>query len=224
MKIDLHVHTAERSRCGKSSEDDQIRAAVAAGLDAIVLTDHRRFAPPATIARWNRDFWPFKVFNGIEITASEHDFLVLGVYDPTLEEREFDYPELHAWVRNHGGFMALAHPFRSRDEIPLDLDRYPVDAIEVYSRNTPPHAAQRIFDVAERLGIPTLSNSDAHSCKALGLFYNLLESDPGDEAALIEQLRLGNFNGMTCCPDGSIRQTSRRDDPCPRSITIGSTV
>ena len=35
MKVDLHVHTKERSPCGRSSAVEQIQAAVSAGLGAI---------------------------------------------------------------------------------------------------------------------------------------------------------------------------------------------
>ena len=42
MKIDFHVHSSERSACGGASEESQIQAAIVAGLDAIVFTDHQR--------------------------------------------------------------------------------------------------------------------------------------------------------------------------------------
>ncbi len=50
LRIDLHVHTQERSGCGKSPELAMIEAAIAAGLDAVVLTDHDRLAPPERLA------------------------------------------------------------------------------------------------------------------------------------------------------------------------------
>lgn len=40
MKIDLHVHSSERSACGQAGEEEQIEAAMAAGLNALVFTDH----------------------------------------------------------------------------------------------------------------------------------------------------------------------------------------
>jgi len=47
MKIDLHVHTTERSLCADSSEQEQILTAIERGLDAIVITDHGRLVPPS---------------------------------------------------------------------------------------------------------------------------------------------------------------------------------
>ena len=196
MKVDLHVHTAERSRCGRAMAVDQIEAARAAGLDAIVLTDHARFAPEEDLADWNRQFAPFRVFGGIEMSVDGEDLIVLGVREPRLESDAWTYPELHACVRAAGGFLALAHPFRYRDHVAVDLARWPVDAVEVRSGNTPPQAADRIEAMARELGIPTLCNSDAHEPTALGRFYNRLDRTPRDEADLIALLRAGRFRGV----------------------------
>lgn len=43
-----------------------VRAAIRAGLDAMVLSDHDRLAPTARLARLNAKFAPFRVFGGIE--------------------------------------------------------------------------------------------------------------------------------------------------------------
>ena len=85
MKIDLHVHSSERSDCGKATEEAQIRAAIAAGLDAIVFTDHWQFVPLARLKRLNDQYAPFKIFGGIEVTADDEDFIVVGVRDPVLD-------------------------------------------------------------------------------------------------------------------------------------------
>lgn len=215
MKIDLHVHTAERSACGRAPGADQVRAAIAAGLDAIILTDHRRLAPAADLAAWNEAHAPFRVFGGIELTVEGEDLLVLGLDDPCLETREkWSYPDLHELAREKGAFLALAHPFRYHPEIALDLARRPVDAIEVYSRNTPPAAAGRIFRLAAALGVPVLSNSDAHETAPLGTFYNRLDRTPADERELLDLLRRGRFSGIHRCPDGSTRETARGHLPC----------
>ena len=49
MKIDLHVHSNERSMCSNANDDQIVRAAIEHGLDAIVFTDHNRLVPPARI-------------------------------------------------------------------------------------------------------------------------------------------------------------------------------
>ena len=131
MKIDLHVHTLERSPCAVSSEEEQILTAIARGLDALVFTDHARLVPSEHIEALNRRYAPFRIFGGTEITVREkEDLLVVGVHDPALETQTWTYPELHAFVRDRGGWLALAHPFRYHPEIVIDVAQYLPDALE----------------------------------------------------------------------------------------------
>ncbi len=194
MKIDLHVHSKERSSCGRASEEEQIRAAMAAGLDAIVFTDHHRLAPLGRLEKLNDRYAPFRIFSGIEITTNGEDVLVLGLDDAALENPKWTYPDLHAFVRERGGFIALAHPFRYHpDKITIELEQFVPDALEVCSIHTPLAAEARIREIALRLGIPVVCNSDAHSTDALGIHYNVLERFPSDEQEMIALLRSGRF-------------------------------
>ncbi len=180
--------------CGLASEEEQIRAAIDSGLDAIVFTDHHRLVSSERLRQLNEKYAPFKIFGGVEITLDGEDVLVLGVQDPVLESTSWSYPALHAFVRARGGFMALAHPFRRHPDVAADVERLVPDAIEVRSVNTPPSAEGRIRDIAARLGIPVLCNSDAHSTKPLGMYFNALERPPADEQDLVALLRSGRFS------------------------------
>jgi hypothetical protein len=84
MKIDLHVHTRERSPCACSSTDEMILAAVDRGLDGLVITDHDRLVPTEDLAYLNAKYAPFRVFGGIEVTTRGEHVLVLGVQDEAL--------------------------------------------------------------------------------------------------------------------------------------------
>jgi histidinol phosphatase-like PHP family hydrolase len=197
MRIDLHVHTIERSPCAVSSEEEQILTAIARGLDALVFTDHARLVPLEHIESLNQKYAPFRIFGGTEITVQENeDVLVLGVHDPVLESRTWTYPELHTFVRDRGGWIALAHPFRYHPDIVIDIEQYPPDALESCSSNVALLNQPRIREVAKQLGIPVVCNSDAHATRSLGVGYNLLKETPADEAALIHLLRTGAFIGV----------------------------
>lgn len=193
MKIDLHVHTMERSPCAHASQDEQIQAAIAAGLDALFITDHWTLVPAETLERLNRRYAPLHIFGGIEVTAEGEDLLVLGVQDQQLETTDWKYPDLHAFVRERGGFLILAHPYRYRPAVHLNLDDYPPDAIELYTPNTPASAEADIRETAQRLSIPMLSNSDAHISEHLGRHYNALSANASNEQAIFRELRAGNF-------------------------------
>ena len=194
VKVDLHVHTQERSPCAIAGEEQQIRAALAAGLDAIFITDHHRLVPLKRLDALNRRFTPFRIFGGIEVTSQGEDFILLGVRDPRLESPEWLYPDLWAWVHDHGGFIALAHPFRFRDQINVDLDQFPPDAIEIHSPNISAAVESRIRELAASLNLPVLANSDAHSIEKLGQYYNLLDYPVTNERDLITALKEGRFN------------------------------
>jgi histidinol phosphatase-like PHP family hydrolase len=194
LKIDLHVHAKERSACAGSGEKEMIRAAIAFGLDGLVFTDHHRFVPLDRLEELNRKYAPFRVFGGIEISVTEgEDVLVLGIRDSMLETGDWSYPELFAFVRRRGGFLALAHPFRYHDEIDIDMERYPPDAIEVHSKNTGVCDGPQIRAVSTRLGLPLLYNSDAHAAEHVGIYYNRLARVPRDERELVEILRKGDY-------------------------------
>jgi histidinol phosphatase-like PHP family hydrolase len=193
IKIDLHVHTSERSECAGASEEEQILASIAAGLDAIAITDHARLVPQKQLRALNRRYAPFQVFGGVEITTEDEDVLVFGVHDDRLEKPDWSYPELHAFVRSQQGYIVLAHPFRFHDEIKINLDEYPPDALEVYSANTPSTAEEAIRAMATRLNLSLLSNSDAHNPGRLGTYYNLLPRRVRNEAELIGLLKGRQF-------------------------------
>jgi len=193
MKIDFHVHTKERSACGRASEEEQIRAAMAAGLDAVVFTDHHRLVPEERLKELNDRYTPFKILSGIEINTNGEDVLVLGLQDVALESSKWAYSDLHAFVREHGGFIILAHPFRYHPQVNIEVERFTPDALEVHSVNTPVAAKDRIRELASHLEIPLLCNSDAHSTDSLGAYYNVLEMTFSDEQEMMALLRSGRF-------------------------------
>jgi histidinol phosphatase-like PHP family hydrolase len=187
-KVDLHVHCSERSSCAVTTEEEQVKAAIAAGLDGIAFTDHYRLPAPERLAELNKKYAPFKIYPGIELTVEHEDWLVIGLNDPELESEEWAYPELHAYVRSQDGFLVLAHPFRFRSEILADIWSYPPDAIEVHSHNTPPAKEGEIRRIAAQLGLAALSNSDAHKAASLGPYYNELPGNLDGAAGLVRAL------------------------------------
>jgi len=195
MKIDLHVHASERSACSVSGEEDMIRAAASRGLDALVFMDHHCLVPESRLQELNREFAPFRIFGGVEITlGEEEDILVLGVRDPKLEQRNWTMPDLHAFVRARGGWMALAHPFRYKNIVNFDIEKYPPDAIEVRSSNIAAGNLKRIEALLGLTGLPAICTSDAHIANRAGLYYVELDQTPADEAELARLLRARKFS------------------------------
>jgi histidinol phosphatase-like PHP family hydrolase len=188
LKVDLHVHANERSECATATTEIQIRAAIAAGLDAIAFTDHHRLVPKSQLIELNQRFAPFKIYTGIEITCEDEDFLVLGVHDPHLERDNWRYADLVTHVRRLGGFMILAHPFRYNPGLKVNLEGLPPDGIEISSYNTDPARAEEICGIAARFNLALFSNSDAHSSTRFGTYFNEIPALPSTDRELVQLL------------------------------------
>jgi predicted metal-dependent phosphoesterase TrpH len=193
MKIDLHVHTRERSVCARSSTQQMVRAAIDRGLDALVISDHDKLVPPEHLSALNAKYAPFRIFSGVEVTLAREHALVVGVQDDLLERRWWTYGDLHAFVEAQGGFLALAHPFRFNGRIEVDVERFRPHALELYSHNTPRRAEPVIRALAAALNVPLLANSDAHRAGEIGAYYNELQEAPEDVEALVVLLKAGAF-------------------------------
>lgn len=188
MNIDLHVHSIERSPCATVTEIHQIEAAIQAGLDGIAFTDHNALVPRERLQALNERYAPFKIFTGIEINAGKNDWLVLGIHDPALERKDWNYPDLLDFVRGRGGYIILAHPFRFGPDLQVDLDVYPPDGIEVTSSNTPADREVDIRALAARLGLVLFTNSDAHRPGTIGGYRTRLPRPVHDDGELVEVL------------------------------------
>ncbi|MBN2712155.1 MAG: PHP domain-containing protein [Planctomycetes bacterium] len=197
MKIDIHMHTSERSPCGRNTEHEQIRSAIRHGLDAVMISDHNTLVPKSVLKELNRQYAPFRIFGGIEINADDEHILVAGVDVPCLEEAPWSYPELWSFVREKGGFLALAHPYRFHP-LMIDVEKYPPHAIEVHSRNIRANMSEKIEELIATVGCWGICASDGHSEEDVGIYHLDLLDEPEDGKGLAKILKAGRFE---CCCD-----------------------
>ncbi|MHC5057850.1 MAG: PHP domain-containing protein [Planctomycetota bacterium] len=194
MKIDLHLHSSERSSCAHSTAEEMILAAKGFGLDAVCFTEHNRLTPEDWLAEMNERHAPLKVFAGLEIGVTYYEHcLVLGVRAPELETRAWTYEDLWRFTRGAGGHLTLCHPFRFGDEVELDIDRFPPDAIEVHSVHTAAEDEALIRETAQRVGARLLATSDAHYAKWVGVFHVKHSRPAADERDLVAILKAGDY-------------------------------
>jgi predicted metal-dependent phosphoesterase TrpH len=195
--LDLHCHTRERSGCSLVGEEALIRKAVRLGLAGIAFTDHHRLPPPGRLEELNRRHHPFRVFTGIEISIlmaeNWQDFLVIGLAEPALEQAEWNYAQLREFVREKGGWMAWAHPFRYNPVLPQIIKDDPPDALEMYSSNIRPALAPRIEALAREWGCQVIGASDAHLLGEVGYSAILMSQPAASEAELVALLKKGAF-------------------------------
>lgn len=195
MRVDLHLHTSERSGCAMSSAVDQLAAARAAGLGAVAVTDHHALTTPAERAVWHDLFPDLLVLPGIEITLDEEyeDILVIGLDDLELARGSWSWSDLRSFVQERGGLTVLAHPMRFAPEIGIDLENEPPDALEGFSSNLDARASARIKSIASLLKLPVVANSDAHWTADVGRWANRLHEPAGSVEEVLDTIRDGRF-------------------------------
>jgi len=194
MKIDIHVHASERSGCSVSSEHEIIRAAMDYGLDALAFTDHSCLMSTEHLHELNRQYAPFHIFSGVEITTNEsEDVLVFGIQNRQLENPSWGYADLHRFVHEHNGFMILAHPYRYRDSVHAEIKVLPPDAIEMRSCNIQPHTESHIQKLAQDLSCALTYASDAHNAANVGKYFIRLGEFADSDRALLALLNARDY-------------------------------
>jgi predicted metal-dependent phosphoesterase TrpH len=196
FRVDCHVHTSELSACAVNDSRTMIEAAIRFGLDGIFLTEHNQIRSMERLEQLNKEYAPFQIYPGAEITIDGDDFLVLGIQDDRLNGGRWKYEDLYHFVKEKEGLLALAHPYRYWDGIDANIDRFHPDAIELYSYNMKPYSSkrrQKVRYLMEGLNARALANSDAHS-KGSFCYSNVLEQRPGDVKELIQMLKAGAYH------------------------------
>jgi len=194
LLIDLHFHTSRYSGCGRSSPEEMLSSAQAAGLQAIFITEHHRRWAADELAELQALFPGVAVYSGLEVTTAEgEDLLIYGV--PPEVPFEFGMPahEAIAQARAYDSFIILAHPYRYNPTVPDEI-AVSVDAIEVHSIHILEHAREGAYALAEKHAKLAVAASDAHHHSAVGLYALETVGQQPDEAAIMLALRGGAFS------------------------------
>ncbi|MDO9550403.1 MAG: PHP domain-containing protein [Methanoregula sp.] len=192
LTCDLHVHT-NHSKDGESSVEDIIRAAEAAGLDAIAITDHDSVdgAKIALLCETN-----VLVIPGIEVTTKQGHLLVLGVTE--VIPAGLDVMDTVALARRMGAVLILPHPYhvwRHGVARRKKAGMTAVDAVESFnSRYIVGSANRKAERVAVKLGKPCVGGSDAHNARFVGFGRTYVDAERS-VPAILEAIRAGN---VTC--------------------------
>ena len=215
MKIELHCHTKEGSRCGKVSAQEVVKLHKEAGYDAIVITDHyNRESLDAfdggfqeQLKQWMNGYrlaWEagkeagLKVFFGMEVRndESDNDYLIYGVTPEDLlrceDLRRLPLPELRQKILEMGGILIQAHPYRKKCyPAPAEL----MDGVEVLNKN-PRHENHN--DQTQKLAeqYPELiqtAGSDFHQPEDLEGAYVIFEEELHSEEELKDALKRRAF-------------------------------
>ena len=172
---DLHVHT-NFSKDGESSVGDILKAAAAAGLDAIAITDHDSVDGAKMALTYETSVL---VIPGIEVTTKQGHLIVLGVTE--VIPAGLDVVDTVEIARKMGALLILPHPYHvwrhgvaRRKKIGMSV----VDAIETFnSRYIVGSANQKAARIAKRMGKPCVAGSDAHHARFVGFGRTFVDAD-----------------------------------------------
>lgn len=197
---ETHLHTNQGSACGGNSGEEMARAAKEYGYAGIIVTEHNwggNTCVPASLAweAWMDAFVKgyesaksyglqndLDVFWGYEAGYNGTEFLIYGITPDWMkahpEMKTATIQEQYALIREAGGFVVHAHPFREEYYIP-EIRLFPdcVDAVEgvnaTHSSHKSKHHNDPQFDVraiqyANEHQLPMTAGSDVHTIDMLG--------------------------------------------------------
>lgn len=218
-KYELHQHTAGCSRCARVSPEDMVFAIKESGFSGVVVTNHfyhgnssidrdlpwqefcKAYVDEYLAAKRIGDMIGVDVIYGLEeAVAPGKEVLLYGV-EPDLIGR---YPELESLglarlseiVRNAGGLVIQAHPFRARDYIPDPdelLETEYLDGYEVYNRGNPDEENRKAVALALKTGLIRTAGSDSHGSETDRRFGISVDSRLRCEKDLADVLRSGDY-------------------------------
>jgi hypothetical protein len=229
---ETHLHTAGVSKCAVSGGADYIAGYKDMGYSGIIVTDHffnancalprnlpwkewvKRFCRGYEEAREEGARRGLDVFFGWEENFDScDDYLVYGLDKEWLLE----HPEVRTWTRGEqyravkeaGGCVVQAHPFRQRYYIPrVVLSTGCVDAVEVANGGHESEDEDALaYRYAKKLGKPMTAGTDIHDASSVysgGTFGVYLKEKPENIAGFVKAV----------CNDGiaSLRTTQSRFD------------
>ena len=185
-RVETHLHTSQGSACAVSTGAEMASGSKQYGCCAIVVTDH--FFNGNTAVRenlsWDEKITLFmqgyedakcegdkiglNVFFGFEYNSNGAEFLIYNYGEEKLRA----YPEIMSdslemvlsKIRNEGGFVVHAHPFRDELYIRQPGRIFPklVDAVEVINTKNRNEVNRSALKYAEKYDLIKFSGSDTH--------------------------------------------------------------
>lgn len=200
MKIDLHVHIKRTSHCARCEIDEMAKAALNVGLDAIVVLDHNY---QATLEECNRVMSvipKIKIFRGAELNLNNDDLVLISTepmnFMPAYKQRFHDIEFMNEWAKMAGNLAILAHPYRRRDSISWDLNKFCPHAIEIGSNHIVKENRLKINKLATEFKMNTVAVSDAHKTRHLGGYCIETERVVNNEMDLCHVIKNGFYTPM----------------------------
>ncbi len=193
MLLDMHVHTTAYSTCANMSPHEMAERAREVGLDGVVITEHNVIWSDEEMAELRDRFPDLVFFRGVEVSAKGHHVLLYGITDFSGFEARMPVQDVVAEAHNRGAVAVWAHPLQHSLTPSSEGLRAGFDACETRSVNIDRLERDKYRQLAKRLGIPEMANSDAHHTQTLGAYATRFTGPLGDEKDIADAIRRGAF-------------------------------
>ena len=175
MKFDLHIHS-KYSYDSFLSPERIIKIAKKRGLDGVAVTDHNTIKGGVETTRINKGD-NFIVIVGSEIKTEYGD--IIGLFlNEEIESRIF--MEVVEGIRDQGGLVVLAHPFRKGINLPIDLLKY-IELIEAFNARSPKSLNVKALELARKFNKSMTAGSDAHIGFEIGGGRTIMNGEAKEE-------------------------------------------
>jgi len=225
---ETHLHTRETSACAQGSAADMVRAYKSLGFHGVIITDHfvnancvmPRTDPwqkridgqllGYTAAKRAGDALGIAVLPGFEYYHEGADYLTFGITEPFLRDQpdlcDIPFETYAKRVRDAGGFLIQAHPFRNAWYIRENV-RQRWDVVDAFETVNGSHAPEHLdWDelsrkAAAKHGLIMTGGSDAHSVGGSGRAATAFDAVFSSAEALIAALRAGEGEAVRLLAD-----------------------
>ncbi|MBM3980144.1 MAG: hypothetical protein FJ304_07635 [Planctomycetes bacterium] len=192
MKFDLHMHTARHSPDADTDPFELVEAAIKAGLDGIVITEHDFMWPEHELNELRAAAPQLVILAGVEVTGRGGDMLCYGITDPFALPRGIEWRELTREVHRQGGACCAAHPNRWGQPFEKLLKEQDpeLDGIEVMSKNMDRDLRTQAAKLLTKYPhFAQLGNSDSHQPETVGCCYTDFDATIRTSADLVAAIR-----------------------------------
>lgn len=218
-KYEIHLHDSKCSKCGMSSASQMLLAAKEHGYSGVIFTNHfyrgntaidRKLPWAEFVDAYKQDWLEAKAFGdqiGMDVLfgieegyGNGKEVLIYGLSAEAMQNNpsmpKMTINELSTFVRENGGFIACAHPFRNRPYITdpyAEPDPSCFDGVEVYNHFNTNEDNAKALDFAKRNGLIPISGGDIHSSSNFGVAGLAFARRITDEKELVKALKSRDF-------------------------------
>ncbi|MBO5090053.1 MAG: PHP domain-containing protein [Clostridia bacterium] len=219
FKYDLHVHSIGASACGHDTVCEMMKRYKEIGFTGFALTNHflhgytgvdRSLSWQDYVKEYSKYYYDaletaekldFDLIFGLEEKYDAgKEILVYGITPETLlANPQLEAMDINIWsntVRQNGGFIAYAHPFRNRNYIPDPYampDISLVDGLEAYNYCNDPCDNELAVKTFKNSGKIIIAGGDLHSVNFNDTFGIITQNRIKNTTDLAQTLKNNQF-------------------------------